>query len=81
VTGTEGTATSAAFAVPHMDNRILRDQGDETHGGQTSYTYQLAGIADFRQGIRSVPVDIDESVAIADLIDGCYRRAGLRPRP
>ena len=83
VTGSEGTATSAAFAVPHMDNRILRNsgRGDEVHGDQTSYTYQLAGVAAFLQGSGPVPVDIDESVAIADLIDECYLRSGLSRRP
>ena len=80
VTGTAGTATSAAFAVPHLDNRILRDEGVEVHGDQTSYTCQLAGVAAFLQGTQPVPVDIDESVVIAELIDECYRRAGLAPR-
>ena len=44
VSGTEGTAVVLAFAVPHMDNRIVitRDGSTEeqTLGNQTSYTYQ-----------------------------------------
>jgi predicted dehydrogenase len=84
VTGTEGVATSPAFAVPHMDNRLLviRDgrTGEEVLGDQTSYTYQLARLADAVQGGHPFPADIDGSVANAELIDACYRRAGLSPR-
>jgi predicted dehydrogenase len=42
VTGTEGAATSPAFAVPHLDNRLLLTRGGRTShevlGDQTSYT-------------------------------------------
>jgi predicted dehydrogenase len=84
VTGTEGVATAPAFAVPHMDNRLVvtRDgrSSEEVLGDQTSYTYQLARLADALQGGRPFPADIDGSVANAELIDECYRRAGLTPR-
>jgi predicted dehydrogenase len=84
VTGTEGVATSPAFAVPHMDNRLLltRDgrTSEEVLGDQTSYTYQLARLVDALQGGQPFPADIDGSVANAELIDECYRRAGLSPR-
>ena len=84
VTGTEGTATSPAFAVPHTDNRLLvtRDgrTSEEVLGDQTSYTYQLARLADALQGGQPFPPGIDGSVANAELIDECYRRAGLSPR-
>ena len=85
VTGTEGTATSPAFAVPHTDNRLLVTRNGRTSeellGDQTSYTYQLARLAEALQGGRPFPTDIDASVANAELIDACYRRAGLSPRP
>jgi hypothetical protein len=46
VIGTEGTAVVPAFAVPHLDNRIVisRDGSTEEQilGDHTSYTYQLA---------------------------------------
>ena len=45
-----------------------------------SYTYQLARLAGARQDGRPAPDGIDGSVASADLIDECYRRAGLSPR-
>lgn len=84
VTGTEGEATSPAFAVPHMDNRLVvtRDgrTSEEVLGDQTSYTYQLACLAGALQGGQPFPADIDGSVANAELIDECYRRAGLSPR-
>jgi hypothetical protein len=49
-------------------------------GDQTSYTYQLARLAGALQSGQPVPAGIDESVANAELIDECYRRAGLSPR-
>jgi predicted dehydrogenase len=84
VTGTRGTATSPAFAVPHMDNRVLvttnGEATDEVLGDQTSYTYQLARLADALRGAEPYPNDIDAAVANAELVDECYRRAGLSPR-
>ena len=84
VTGTEGVATSPAFAVPHMDNRLMVTRNgrtsEEVLGDKTSYTYQLARLADALQGGQPFPADIDGSVANAELIDECYRWAGLSPR-
>ena len=84
VTGTEGVATSPAFAVPHTDNRLVvtRDgrTSEEVLGDQTSYTYQLARLAGALQGGQPWSAGIDGSVANAELIDECYRRAGMSPR-
>ena len=84
VTGTAATAVVPAFAVPHLDNRILitRDGSTEeqTLGDQTSYTYQLAAVADTLQTGAEFVIDVDDSVANAELIDEVYRRAGLSPR-
>jgi predicted dehydrogenase len=84
VTGTEGMATSPAFAVPHTDNRLVLTTGGRTSqevlGDQTSYTYQLARLAGALQGGPPFPASIDGSVVNAELIDECYRRAGLSPR-
>lgn len=84
VVGSQGTATSPAYAVPHLDNRLVitRDSRttEETLGDQTSYTYQLAHLADtLREGAPFL-IDMDDSVSNAELIDACYRRAGLSPR-
>jgi hypothetical protein len=84
VTGTAATAVVPAFAVPHLDNRIVitRDGSSEeqTLGDQTSYTYQLAALADTLQTGAEFLIDVDDSVANAELIDEVYRRAGLSPR-
>jgi hypothetical protein len=84
VTGTEATATPPSFAVPHMDNRLLVTRNgitsQEILGDQTSYTYQLARFADALGADAAFPSGIDGSVANAELIDECYRRAGLTPR-
>ena len=73
-----------AFAVPHMDNRILitRNGSTEEHflGDRTSYTYQLAAFAETLQSGGEFLIDVDDSVAIAELIDEVYRSAGLSPR-
>ena len=84
VVGTAGTAVVPAFAVPQMDNRIVvtRDgsTAEQTLGDQTSYTYQLAALADTLQTGAEFLIDVDDSVANAELIDEVYRRAGLSPR-
>jgi predicted dehydrogenase len=84
VTGTDGVATSPAFAVPHMDNRLVVTRGDRTSeevwGDRTSYTYQLARVADFLGDEAVFRADLDGSVANAELVDDCYRQAGLTPR-
>src|SRR6266576_489931 len=59
VAGTEGVATSPAFAVPHADNRLVvtRDGriSEEVLGDQTSYTYQLARLAEALRGDEPFP--------------------------
>jgi len=84
VIGTAATAVVPAFAVPHLDNRIVitRDGSTEeqTLGAQTSYTYQLAALADTLQTGAEFLIDVDDSVANAELIDEVYRRAGLSDR-
>ena len=84
VTGTRGRATSPAFAVPHLDNRLLITReghtAQEVLGDATSYTYQLARVAEVLRVGAPYPAAIDGSVATADLIDECYRRAGRTPR-
>jgi predicted dehydrogenase len=84
VSGTRGSAVVPAFAVPHMDNRILITRGGstevETLGDQTSYAYQLAALAETLQTAAEFLIDVDDSVANAELIDDVYRTAGLPVR-
>lgn len=84
VTGTRGSAVVPAFAVPHLDNRIVIIQGDNTEeeilGDQTSYTYQLAALTETLRTGAPFLIDVNDSVANAELIDDVYRNAGLPPR-
>ena len=84
IKGTAGTAVVPAFAVPHMDNRIVitkdGDTEEQTLGDQTSYTYQLAALTSTLQTGAEFLIDVDDSVANAELIDDVYRSAGLAPR-
>ncbi len=84
VVGSDGTATSPAFAVPHTDNRLLVTDAagstERAHGEHTSYAYQLAAVADSIRTGAPFAFTLDDSVGNAELIDECYRRAGLRPR-
>jgi hypothetical protein len=70
-----------AFAVPHQDNRIMitRDGSTEARilGDQTSYVYQLAALAETLQTGADFLIDVDDSVANAELIDDVYRTSGL----
>ena len=43
-------------------------------------TYQLAALADTLQTGAEFLIDVDDSVANAELIDEVYRKAGLLPR-
>jgi len=73
IAGTAATAVVPAFAVPHLDNRIVitRDGSTEEQilGEQTSYAYQLAALADTLQTGAEFVIDLDDSVANAELID------------
>jgi predicted dehydrogenase len=84
VTGARGTATSPAFAVPHLDNQLLitwaGESTTETLGTETSYTYQLAALAAALAGEQDFPIDVNDAVANAELIDAVYALAGLSPR-
>lgn len=61
---------------------ITRDSRavEQTLGDQTSYTYQLAALAETLQTGTEFVIDVDDSVANAELIEDVYRTAGLTPR-
>lgn len=85
VVGTRGTAFAPDFVRPHLDDRVLVRTTDgervEHHGTRSSYTYQLeAFAAAVRDGVQ-MPTDADDAVRTMQLIDTCYRAAGLAPRP
>ena len=81
VIGSEGRATSPAFAVPHQDNRlIISCQGtisEHAYGDQTSYTYQLANLAHTLYTGEPFITDLTDAIANAELIDKIRDQAGL----
>ena len=85
VHGSKGTLLHPAFAVPHLDNRLLLtidgQSTVETIGNTTSYTYQLRRLAEALDGGPAFGIDVDDAVANAELIDAVYQTAGLLPRP
>ena len=85
VRGSEGTAVSPAFAVPHLDPRlVITDAGgvtrEERPDADTSYTHQLAALAESLHSGTPFLVDVDDAVANMELVDTVYREAGLTPR-
>jgi predicted dehydrogenase len=85
IIGTRGQATAANFLQPHLDDTVTVETRDgrrvERLGTRSSYTYQLeAFIAAVRTG-APMPTDANDAVATMRLIDECYLRAGLQPRP
>jgi predicted dehydrogenase len=85
VTGSRGEATVMDFVQPHKDDRVLvstsGDIATEHHGTRSSYTYQLEALIGALRGGAPMPIDTDDAVATAELIDECYRAAGLPLRP
>ncbi|MTD15018.1 gfo/Idh/MocA family oxidoreductase [Nakamurella sp. YIM 132087] len=84
VSGTDGTAVSPAFAVPHLDNRLLLSgpagSSEQPHGDLTSYTYQLQAVAETIRTGAPFAFTAADSIATAELIDECYAKAGLPRR-
>lgn len=89
VVGPAATAVSMAFGVPHLDNRLIVSRTTSADGARatelrlgerTSYTYQLEAVVTALTDGGTFVTDIDDAVANAELIDSCYRSAGLRPR-
>jgi hypothetical protein len=66
---TAATAVVPAFAVPHLDNRIVVTRGgsteEQTLGDKTSYTYQLGALAETLQTGAEFLIDVDDSVSNA----------------
>jgi predicted dehydrogenase len=85
IVGSRGEAVALNFVEPHQDDRIVVTTAAGTRtealGRRSSYTYQLeAFAAHLRQG-TPLPTDADDAVVNMQLVDDCYRAAGLSPRP
>jgi predicted dehydrogenase len=83
-TGTNGRIHLPDFLHTNDDDRLIvtTDHAErvEHHGALSTYTYQLhAFTRAIRQG-RTYLTTTSDSVATMELVDDCYRAAGLRPR-
>jgi len=81
VEGSRGEATVMDFVQPHKDDRVVvRTEAGETTehlGARSSYIYQLEAFIQALRGGTPMPTGPDDAVATAQLIDQCYRAAGL----
>jgi predicted dehydrogenase len=82
--GNGGSATVMDFIHPQDDDRLMLDmygsERIEHTGSRTTYMYQLEAFrAAVREGRPFATTTVD-SVATMELIDACYRAAGLSPR-
>jgi predicted dehydrogenase len=70
---------------PHLDDRVtvITSGGErvERLGRRSSYTFQLEALAAHLRDGTPLPTDAEDSVRTMELIDECYRVAGLGPRP
>ena len=85
IIGSRGEAAALNFVEPHHDDRIIVTTAAGTRteelGRRSSYTYQLEAFAAHLRDGAPLPTDADNAVANMQLIDDCYRAAGLTPRP
>jgi predicted dehydrogenase len=85
IVGRRGEAAALNFVEPHHDARIFVTTAAGTRteelGRRSSYTYQLEAFAAHLRDGAPLPTDADDAVANMQLIDDCYRAAGLTPRP
>lgn len=84
VTGAEGRAVFADFVHPQDDDRLTISVGGTEHvealDRRSTYTYQLEAFVGAVRDGAPFPTTTADTVATMDLIDACYRSAGLLPR-
>jgi predicted dehydrogenase len=83
--GSAGELTVADYVQPHKDDRVSVITGAGTRveelGKRSSYLYQLEAVrAHLREG-ADLPIDVDDAVETAEMIDAIYIAAGFEPRP
>ena len=85
IVGSDGAATAANFVLPQHDDRVtVRTAAGgrvEKLGTRPSYDYQLEAFAAAVSDGAPLPLGPDDAVETMELIDACYRAAGLEPRP
>ncbi|MCC6497854.1 MAG: Gfo/Idh/MocA family oxidoreductase [Propionibacteriaceae bacterium] len=81
VTGTRGTILQADFInITDDDRLILTVDGVDTiehHGKVSTYTHQLRAVAAAIREGAGVPTGLANAIANMELVDECYRLAGL----
>lgn len=81
VRGSRATVEIADFVQPHKDDRLhlTTDATTETEhlGTRSSYVYQLEALTTALRGGAALPVGPPDALANAELIDRCFRAAGL----
>jgi len=85
VVGERGQALAHNIVLPQRDDRLTVWTGDtarvERLGTRSTYTYQLEALGAALRGETPFPLDADDAVATAELIDAAYEAAGLPARP
>lgn len=85
VVGAAGSIEVHNFVQPQVDDRVEvvtpAGRRTETPGSRASYDYQLEAIAGAIADGTAAPLDLDDAIANADLIDAVYVAAGFSPRP
>jgi predicted dehydrogenase len=83
--GSDGEATAANYVLPHHDDRVTvrtaAGERVERLGTRPTYDYQLEAFAAAVLDGAELPLGPDDAVENMQLIDACYRAAGLAPRP
>lgn len=83
-TGTTGGIHLPDFLHTNADDRLIitTDEGERVEhlGALSTYTYQLHAFTEAVRGGRPYLTTPADSVATMELVDECYRTAGLQPR-
>jgi predicted dehydrogenase len=85
VTGTAGSAVAHNLVLPQRDDRLTVTTGagsrTERLGTSSTYAHQLEALRAHLQDGVPFPLDADDAVATAELIDATYTAAGFPLRP
>ena len=85
VTGEHGTMTATNPLAPQRGAQLTVETADgtQTHDVATSATYyhQLVAFRDAIVDGTPFPTTADDGVRNMEIVDACYRAAGLEPRP
>ena len=78
------TATNP-LAPQHGNSMIVVDLGDrvwhQPAATSSTYYHQLVAFRDAINDGADFPTTVDDGVRNMEIIDACYRAAGLEPRP